>query len=186
MLDDLVSPYLRGCDQHDESFDACRLCGSSCADEFPPMYTIEDAIRIAALSVRKNGKIHSHQCSIRKGGRELLSQLLLRRAEDIAACEDFDELYDTIWCHRCKGVGELFAYDVALRISEGFLGFSPDKVYLHAGSAKGAKKLIKNDMLKRRVDPKVFPEVIWRRLSCAQIEDFLCIFEHKLPMLASE
>ena len=185
MQDDLVSQYLQDCDQHDDSRDSCCMRGACCADEFPPMGTIEDAIRIAALSVRKNGKIHSHQCSIRKGGRELLAQLLRRCAGDIAACKNFDKLYDTIWLHKCKGVGELFAYDVALRIAEGFLGISPDKVYLHAGSAKGAKKLIKKDMLKRRVDPMAFPEAIWRRLSCPQIEDFLCIFCDSLPVRAS-
>ena len=48
-----------------------------------------------------------------------------------------------------KGIGELTIYDTALRIGF-YLDIYPDKVYLHAGTREGAKRLIGEDKVKNK------------------------------------
>ncbi len=65
---------------------------------------------------------------------------LIKRMNDILKARSFDEIYQIVTDCKVKGFGELSIYDTALRISS-HLNIEPDKVYLHAGSRKGAELL---------------------------------------------
>src|SRR5436305_1117453 len=71
-----------------------------------------------------------------------------------------------------KGLGKLYAYDTALFI--GFrLGLLPKKVYLHAGTRKGAEALglAGEQLYLHRPQLPASLQV----LKACEIEDFLCI-----------
>jgi hypothetical protein len=90
--------------------------------------------------------------------------------------KDFEVLHDRVAeaCAGIDGLGDLTRYDVALRIGI-HLGKLPQRVYLHAGTRKGAKAL---DLPHRRATLEMSdlpPEL--RRLRPWQAEDFLCIYK---------
>lgn len=167
-LEQLVSEYLRSKVSCERNSPGCHNLRPCCDDEFPPMPTIADAIEIAALSLTKCGNVHPHQRRIPCCVRREFAASLSDDSGAIAACTDFDTLYDRVWevrvKGRVKGVGPLFAYDVSLRVAKGFLGIWPKKVYLHAGAARGARALVGRALLRRRVCARLFPETVWRRL----------------------
>lgn len=150
-----------------------------CEDfEFPKMHTLEDAIRIACRSVDVNGKLHSHQYRVPRSARPELERLLLEDKDNLSAAKSFDDLHSLVsrHCDKVKGAGALYAYDVALRIAEGFLKLDPEYVYLHAGAAEGARYLGVRGAKHRLT---AFPKAM-HRLSPAQAEDFLCICKDRL------
>ena len=73
------------------------------------------------------------------------------------------------------GVGVLAVYDIAHRLGA-FRGKEPKLVYLHSGSAEGAALL---GFTGPTVDKKELPEA-FSPLTCAEIEDFLCIYKKQL------
>jgi hypothetical protein len=75
------------------------------------------------------------------------------------------------------GVGELYVYDTALRIGAK-LGVSPEMVYLHAGTRKGAKNL----GFKSSCDTISITELprALHKLEPREIEDLLCIYKASL------
>jgi len=78
------------------------------------------------------------------------------------------------------GLGELYAYDTALRIGS-FIGTFPETVYLHAGARVGAKALgvdTKVKSVELRSLPKPF-----HSLEPHQAEDVLCIYKKLLERL---
>jgi len=95
-------------------------------------------------------------------------------------CEPFDCLHDYLWARygSVDGIGPLYIYDLALRLGAS-LGFKPTKVYLHAGTARGAKAFgIKG----ATASPTQFPEAL-DELEPYEIENFLCIYEVELHAL---
>ena len=79
-----------------------------------------------------------------------------------------------------RGIGELAVYDIACRIGA-FLGFRPDRVYLHAGTREGARALGLRGASVRKIDlPGAFG-----CLSPAEIEDCLCIYKADIQRLAA-
>jgi len=75
------------------------------------------------------------------------------------------------------GIGPLTVYDLALAIGA-HLGFEPEAVYLHAGTAAGARALgldTEAGTLSIDVLPPAF-----RKLRCYEVEDCLCIYEGDL------
>ena len=77
------------------------------------------------------------------------------------------------------GIGELYIYDTSMRLGA-YLGFLPTKVYLHAGTRKGAKALgfTNSDALEISELPTEFG-----RLDPHEVEDVLCIFKDELKKL---
>ena len=98
------------------------------------------------------------------------------------ACRSFDDLHRTVH-HRISGIhriGELAVYDIACRIGA-FLGLSPDRIYLHAGTRKGAQALgLRGTTVHKNDLPPEF-----HRLSPAEIEDCLCIYKAWLQRLTA-
>lgn len=137
---------------------------------------VEGAAARAALSVDQRGRLHSHQWRL---GRELTKKMALvlqPRAKWLAMSTSFDELLTRIEAlfARMHRVGELAAYDVAHRLGA-YLGLAPERVYLHAGTRAGALAL-GLDHRARSIGPEGMPSAM-RRLTPAQVEDFLCVYK---------
>ena len=93
-------------------------------------------IRFAGLATNGKGKRFPHQRRLRKTNLRQACESLLTNEKRIKQCKDFDELFTLLdrLLGPTKGIGELYIYDVALRIGAR-LGFLPTKVYLHRGNA---------------------------------------------------
>ena len=142
--------------------------------------SLNAAARAAALSTLPSGKRHPHQRRI--PGDALRNAADALTAQAIPACRSFDDLHRTVH-DRIGGIhriGELAVYDIACRIGA-FLGLSPDRVYLHAGTREGARALgLRGATVhKNRLPPE------FRRLSPAEIEDCLCIYKARIQRLAA-
>jgi len=111
------------------------------------------------------------RAALEESRRRLLDHLpVLREAES------FDELFEVIAAiiGPIPRIGELAFYDTALRVGVRF-GLEPTKVYLHAGTCKGAKAL----GLDRRGDTIEMAElpVELRTLTAREAEHLLCIYK---------
>lgn len=131
-----------------------------------------------------NGKIGIHQ---RRVGRKKLNEfkdVLILLEKSIKECNDFDSIYKVIFDAKIKGIGELSVYDISFRLGK-MAGVYPDKVYLHAGTRKGAVNLgiiTAND--KSKYIDSIFDKnendyieriyVELRQLEPYEIEDYLC------------
>ncbi len=140
--------------------------------------TLHMAIENAALAINECGKKHSHQWRIRREVLEQARIILVAHKLQIEQTTDFDELHNlvdtlllSVW-----GIGELYIYDTALRIGAK-LGYLPQKVYLHAGTRKGAIALdYKN---RNAIEISELPDA-FQQLEPFEVEDILCIFKDKL------
>jgi hypothetical protein len=145
--------------------------------------SLVEAIRVAALAINCNGKRHPHQRRIPKEHLEHYRRGLTRKSESLKSCKSFHKLMeisqsiaDDIWKH-----SELTVYDTTQRIGA-YLKRYPDRVYLHAGTRKGARALVKF----RRGVPYLFPKElpgVFRRLKPYEVEDCLCIYKGALKSL---
>jgi hypothetical protein len=134
---------------------------------------ILDAVKLSPL----NGKKHDHQRRIPKDILHKVQERLLAAKEAIRAAKDFHELHAIVEAEigPIYGVGDLVIYDIAHRIGA-FLRLEPKRVYLHRGTAEGARLL---GLVGPTVDPKELPEPL-AQLPAAEIEDFLCIYKSRL------
>jgi len=138
--------------------------------------TWEAAITRAWKSRLKNGVMHGHQ---RRVAKKLSQGLEIALADSLNPKDfkDFESLYDWVKSvvDRVKGLGLTTAYDVARRLGA-WLELEPSLVYLHAGTAIGARKF--------GIDGEVaalsaFPNEI-QVLGATHLENFLCIYKDKL------
>jgi hypothetical protein len=142
--------------------------------------SVAEAKRRAGRAERPDGKRHDHQTRITRTAirraSEVLAQLRVQR------CRNFAELHELLeeTIGALPGVGELMVYDTALRIGAK-LHLSPRRVYLHAGTRKGARAL---GVGRGRHDISVdeLPSA-FRRLQPREIEDCLCIYKDRLAAL---
>ena len=90
----------------------------------------------------------------------------------------FDKLYKAIKGITVHGIGELTKYDTATCIGCPNRVY-PEVVYLHAGTAEGAKAL---GISGKTATKELFVEVCdaFGKLEPIQIEDFLCIYKAQL------
>jgi hypothetical protein len=144
--------------------------------------TWEEAIERAWKSRLSNGKMHGHQCRV---SNKLSEGLKVALADEMQPEEfkDFQDVYD--WVNsvvgRVKGLGATTAYDVARRLGS-WLCLEPSVVYLHAGTASGARKLgIEGDV----APLSTFPKEI-QLLGATHAENFLCIYKDQLSCVASQ
>ncbi len=146
-------------------------------EAFRRLPLLEVAIRDAALLSPTNGKKHSHQWKIPPHVLRAAESKLQAAKKAIRPAKDFDALHAIIQGEigRIDGVGDLVVYDVAHRVGA-FLRKEPKRVYLHRGTAEGAKLL---GFTGPTVDPKELPEA-FSRLTAAEIEDCLCVYKSHL------
>jgi len=102
---------------------------------------------------------------------------------------DFEELYDFIRSiiGNINGIGLLTVYDTAKRIGHLFETpiYPKQYVYLAAGAADGAKKLLKVSSLKFREPIDIF-KPYFGTLPSIFIEDMLCIFKKELQTVSNK
>lgn len=152
---------------------------------FRTQSSLENTTKVAALAIDVKGKRLSHQRRIRRENLEKARVVLLSAANDIQQCKTFDELLSLIESelHEIQGLAELYAYDTALRIGAK-LGLVPEKVYLHAGTRKGAEAL-GLDSKARALEVSALPNEL-QELEPREMEDFLCIYKDELRNLKRE
>jgi hypothetical protein len=104
--------------------------------------SLEDAVRRAALAEMPSGKRFRHQYRIPRASLEKAASTLLSDLSRVSATTTFEELHEVVE-HLTRGIpkiGELTVYDTALRIGA-YLGLQPLKVFVHAGTRRGAQCL---------------------------------------------
>ncbi len=148
-------------------------------DWFQQQPTLKSAIELAALARNSRGKRFSHQRRLKKVHLEEAKQALLANSRAIAQSGNFDDLFALIEkvVGPISGIGELYVYDTSLRVGAK-LGLLPNRVYLHAGTRRGAEAL-GFDGKTRTLDKSLFPRE-FQQLEAHEIEDVLCIFEEDL------
>ncbi len=146
---------------------------------FRSLSNFSTVLKYAAFAMTKEGQRFPHQRRIKKIPMQRALQIFLANADAIRSVKDFDELHELIYqlTRQIEGLGELYVYDTALRISA-HLNKMPTKVYLHAGTRIGAAALGLNDKAKT-LEVIEFPKEL-QRLDAHEIEDVLCIYKDKL------
>jgi hypothetical protein len=144
---------------------------------YKELNSIDEAINKAALALQPNGKRHRHQCRIKAEVLEKIRNILLQRRIEISQCANFDDLFTLIKKAKIKEFGKLAIYDTAHRIGS-YLGIFPDKIYLHAGTLQGARKL-KLSTRRGYILIHELPSEL-QKLEPHEIEDLLCIYKNKL------
>ncbi|MBT8125507.1 MAG: hypothetical protein KJO81_11825 [Gammaproteobacteria bacterium] len=139
--------------------------------------SLNEAISQAALCKDPRGKRHPHQYRIPLASLEEARQILLDLL--LENCRNFEELHQTVEkaILHIHMVGPLTVYDISQRIGV-YLGLKPNCVYLHSGTAEGARALgltSVNGVLAVEALPLQF-----RSLSPDEIEDCLCIYKREL------
>jgi hypothetical protein len=139
------------------------------------------AIRRAGLAQRLDGRRYNHQRRIPRRVLQVAAGRLSRMNLDAAS--SFDELHQLVHAAigAIDGIGRPTVYDTALRIGAA-LRHSPDRVYLHAGTRAGARKLGLN-WRKDSLSMSEIPRAL-QKLEPREIEDVLCIFaDHFNPIM---
>lgn len=106
------------------------------------------------------------------------NRFLLQFRKCLVGFDNFDELHEFLGSafSRIRGLGPLYTYDTALRLGF-FLKLAPERVYLHAGTRKGARALgFRNS---DSVEVAALPEEL-TILPPHEIENFLCIFKPRI------
>jgi len=138
---------------------------------------IEEAINTAVISRDENDNLHPHQYRIYNYVYENFIQNLLFVKDKINNSKNFDELIRIIEKYKPSGAGELFCYDVALRIGH-YLKLLPDRIYIHAGTRIGLQNLLKRKIYEKQIKKEILPEPFRSSdLTPGQLEDFFCIFK---------
>jgi hypothetical protein len=146
---------------------------------FQQQPTLRSAIERAALAINCQDKRFRHQCRLKQAALEEAKHALLAQNKAIGCQENFDELFNLVekLTRSIEGIGELYVYDTSLRIAAK-LNCLPTKVYLHAGTRRGAQALGLDGKAKA-LEVSAFP-VELQQLAPHEIEDVLCIFKDKL------
>jgi hypothetical protein len=143
--------------------------------------TLEAAIRRAALTKLAGGRRDPHHT---RRSQELLERAearLIERLPELETKKSFGRLYEVVDAAiTFDWLDELYVYDTALRIGAR-RDLLPEVVYLHAGTRKGAAKLL--DVKGRKtLFPFELSEVApaLSALEPYEIEDALCIYKDRL------
>lgn len=142
--------------------------------------SIESVITNATEAKDERGKRYSHQRRIHKNSIREAKTVLLENADDINKSDSFHRLWLLVrnLIRPISGIGDLYIYDTALRIGA-FLNFLPNKVYLHAGTRKGARALKHPEWKNYWIELEKLPTEL-KELSADEIEDVLCIYKDKI------
>ena len=144
--------------------------------------SLSEVIRVAANAVTADGKRHDHQRRIPGGALARFARALLAVKERIQNAQSFSMLHNVInnAASELKHIGRLTVYDTAIRIGIK-LGLSPDHVYLHAGTRRGAR-FFNVETKEEHLPKSSFPAELDKLEPC-EIEDLLCIYKDELQRL---
>jgi len=141
-----------------------------------------DTIKYAAIARDQNDKKHSHQKRINNDTLNKFAHNLQLKSNEIENVRDFDSLIKIIESNKVNGISSLAIYDTAHRIGIK-LNIIPDKVYIHAGTLKGAKKLLGKKINSKFIDKSEFPTIFQKQnVTCDEIEDILCIYKDEFDL----
>jgi hypothetical protein len=144
--------------------------------------TWEAALERAWNSRLCNGKMHGHQ---RRVAHKLSEGLRESLKPDIYHdnFNSFHDLYSWIElvASHVNGIGSTTTYDIARRLGV-WIGLMPEVVYLHAGTAEGARKL---GVIGKVAPLTAFPKEI-QELGATHAENFLCIYKDAIRARANE
>lgn len=136
----------------------------------------EKAIEKAWKSRFANGKMHSHQYRVANKLPKGL-EIALNDNRQPKEFNKFDLIY--VWVKSISdhvhGLGPTTTYDVARRLGV-WLSLYPDRIYLHAGTAVGAKKI---GIRGATASLSAFPKEI-QQLGATHAENFLCIYKSEI------
>ena len=144
---------------------------------YKKLASLDEVIEKSALAITASGKRHSHQRRVKKSALRKTADTLLSRKKKVGSCNDFAELIELVNSCAVKGFGELAVYDTSLRIGA-YLGIFPRKIYLHAGTKKGARAL-NLDTSKPYINKSQLPRV-FQGLKPHELEDLLCIYKGRI------
>lgn len=146
--------------------------------------SFKDALLMAAKAEDERGKRYRHQNKVWKTAIPEAQYRLLNAADKLQECKSFHELWLLLYvllkpangpAKPVKGLGHLYIYDTALRLGS-YLGFAPEKVYLHAGTLEGAKKFGFISGSKTWLELDELPEDL-QKITANEVEDVLCIYK---------
>jgi hypothetical protein len=128
-IDEIVSDYIRQYRPHARS--EMRF--------FVDQRSAAVAIEKAAFCTLPNGKRHPHQYRVPKTVLEQAEERLQAVRKRLSAASDFGVLHDIVESEigGIRGIDALTVYDIAHRLGA-YFGKTPQFVYLHAGTRKGA------------------------------------------------
>jgi hypothetical protein len=155
--------------------------------EFKNMPSITDAIKKAALMIIGKGKRHPHHRLKSKNKLDIAKDILLDNQTKISGADNFHNLHEIIIksLKKLKYIGPLYYYDTAFLIGA-HLDKLPKKIYLHAGTKKGAKNMEINIRNKKYIEMEdILCHEIFKKycLKPYEIEDFLCIYKEELSTI---
>ena len=141
--------------------------------------SLSEAITKAAHALDEKGNRHRHQARIKRAVILAAHEALDRTHAQLGTTHDFETLHTIIETStlRIKGIGPLYVYDAALRLGA-YLRIEPTKVYLHAGTRKGATRL-GVPLPAEAISPEALPPE-FSHLKAHEIEDLLCIYKDRL------
>lgn len=143
------------------------------------------ALDHAALAKDCRGKRFSHQRRLTRESLAKARGLLFEKQDELKRMQCFEGVLKIVQgiTRQVRGLGELYAYDTALRISAA-LGYEPVAVYLHAGTRVGAKRL--GISTSRDYVSTLDLPVALQKLPPHEVESFLCIYKNQLGTLAGK
>jgi hypothetical protein len=141
--------------------------------------TLLDAVSRAALAEGPDGKRLAHQRRIPRRVLEESARFLEAALPRLTAAATFEALHEVVReeIGGVRGIGRLAVYDTALRIAAR-RGLEPSRVYLHAGTRAGARRL-GLDVACESLAVADLPAPL-RQLRPREIEDVLCIYKDEL------
>lgn len=139
--------------------------------------TLDEAISQAAMCLEPRGKRHPHQYRIPKKSLETAKSILLKT--NLASCSNFEQLHEQVnrAISHVHMIGPLTVYDISQRIGA-YLKLQPNLVFLHRGTAIGAKAMgLTSNTDRIRVSELPQP---FHKLTADEVEDCLCIYKYEL------
>lgn len=148
-------------------------------DWFASQPHLKMAISLAARAIGSNGKRLSHQNRIPQAAMQEAHDRLTGAVGHLRRLQTFADLHRYIdgLVGPIRNIGELYVYDVALRIGAA-LGLLPTEVYIHSGVRSGARKLGFKGA-RKTISLGELPSA-FHRLSPHELEDVLCIYKKVL------
>jgi len=148
---------------------------------FKEQPSFAEALENAALAKNCCGKRFAHQRRMQEKALKEAKDGLQKKTHQLKKSKNFDELLVCIEqaIKPIYGLNEVYCYDTAFRLGA-YLGHLPTKVYLHAGTRIGAKKIVDVGPKARAVEIRNLPSELTKHLKPYEIEDFLCIFKDHL------
>lgn len=134
---------------------------------------LHKAIKYAALAIDEHGKKHPHQYRRKKLTLKNFANALQKIEKKIYRAETFDELHSIVSAASANisDIGSLTIYDTAVRIGANpNINLSPEVIYLHAGTRKGAEGLLRRKLNTEFIEKSNLPKEFRRKdLSCEEI-----------------